>query len=96
MRKKLAKYKQEEIEALHYNNPDLKGLEEMVTQYNPRIYERDINDDDFLTINVGLANDKYSYQVTLDYDVLQTEKDELLDEAKKYIMNIKLLKISLF
>lgn len=83
MRKKLAKYKQEEIEALHYNNPDLKGLEEMVTQYNPRIYERDINDDDFLTINVGLANDKYSYQVTLDYDVLQTEKDELLDEAKK-------------
>lgn len=83
IRKKLNKYKQNEIEAVHYNNPTIKEIEKMVQEYHPRIYERDVNDDDFLMLSIGTANEKSEYTVSLDYDVLATEKDELLDEAKE-------------
>ena len=83
VRKKLNIFKQNEIEALHYNNPSLKEVEQMVNEYSSRVFERDINDDDFLTVCVGTANDKSEYQVSFDYDPLQMEKDELLDEAKE-------------
>ena len=83
IRKKLNKYKQNEIEAVHYNNPTIKEIEKMVQKYHPRIYERDVNDDDFLMLSIGTANEKSEYTVSLDYDVLATEKDELLDEAKE-------------
>src|SRR5699024_8465214 len=71
------------IEAVHYNNPTIKEIEKMVQEYHPRIYERDVNDDDFLMLSIGTANEKSEYTVSLDYDVLATEKDELLDEAKE-------------
>lgn len=92
MQKKLAQYKKKEVDALHYNNPNLKEIEAMVMQYNSRIYERDVNDDDFLTITVGKADDKCSYQVVLDYDALQVEKDELLDEAKEIYNEYQMIK----
>ena len=34
-------------------------------------------------MSVGTTTDKSEYSVSLDYDVLETEKDELLDEAKE-------------
>jgi len=83
MRKQLNEYQQNENDALNYNNPSIREIEEMVSNYSPRIYERDVNDDDFLTVCVGRAKDKTEYQVTLDYDALEIEKDELLDEAKE-------------
>lgn len=83
IRKKLNTYKNNEIEALHYNNPNMKEIAEMIHEYNSRIYERDVNDDDFLTLSVGTTKDRSEYTVSLDYDVLETEKDELLDEAKE-------------
>lgn len=83
MRKKLNTYKKNEIEALHYNNPTLEELESMISRYDSRIYERDINDDDFLTLTVGTTHAKSEYSVILDYDALSTEKDELLEEAKE-------------
>lgn len=83
IRKKLDTYKQSEIEALHYNHPTMNEIANMIHEYNPRIYERDVNDDDFLTLSVGTTTDKSEYSVSLDYDVLETEKDELLDEAKE-------------
>ena len=55
IRKKLNKYKQNEIEAVHYNNPTIKEIEKMVQEYHPRIYERDVNDDDFLMLSIGTA-----------------------------------------
>ena len=61
----------------------------MVQEYHPRIYERDVNDDDFLMLSIGTANEKSEYTVSLDYDVLATEKMNCLMRQKKYIMNIK-------
>ncbi|MFQ8920858.1 MAG: type VII secretion protein EssC [Clostridium paraputrificum] len=83
MRKKLNNLKQSEIDAFAYNNPKLKELEMMVKEYNARIFERDVNDDDFLTICVGNADDRSEYQVSFDYDLLKMENDELLDEANE-------------
>ncbi|EPY2305158.1 type VII secretion protein EssC [Clostridium sporogenes] len=83
MRKKLNGYRQNEIDALNYNNLDIHLIEDMVNHYNPRIYERDVNDDDFLAVCVGRAKDSSEYQVVLDYDALEIEKDDLLEEAKE-------------
>lgn len=82
IRKTLNKYKNNEVDALKYNQPKLTELEEMIHEFNPRIYEKDVNDDDFLTISVGTSKDISDYTVSFDYDALSTEKDELIDEAK--------------
>lgn len=91
-RKKLDKFKKEELDALNYNYPDLSELEDMVSHYNARIYERDINDDDFLMVTVGKTDDKSEYSISLDYDSLETEKDELLDEAKQIYNEYQIIK----
>lgn len=92
MRKKLNRYQREEMEALQYNHPNLNELEDMVMQYSPRIYEKDVNDDDFLNISVGKADHQSEYQITLDYDALETEKDELLEDAKAVYRDYHIIK----
>lgn len=83
IRKRLNAYKNDEIDALHYNNPSIEEISDMIHEFNPRIYERDSNDDDFLQIEIGKSKDKSEYTVTLDYDEMSTESDELLDDAKE-------------
>lgn len=83
VRKDLHTFKENEIEALAYNNPNIHEIEEMVNTFSPRIYERDVNDDDFLNVCVGHAKDTCDFKVTLDYDALSMEKDPLLEEAKQ-------------
>ncbi|MEF9920358.1 MAG: type VII secretion protein EssC [Erysipelotrichaceae bacterium] len=82
-RKILDNLKQNEIEALNYNNPTIRSIETMVDELSPRIYERDVNDDDFLTVCIGRRTDKAQYTVALDYNALSTEKDPLVEEAKQ-------------
>lgn len=80
-RKELNEYKQNEIEALNYNNPPLSNICEMTKNFSPRIYERDINDDDFLSIKIGYCDDKPEFNLSFDYDFLAIEKDKLQDAA---------------
>lgn len=82
-RKILDALKQNEINALNYNNPTIRSIETMINEFSPRIYERDINDDDFLTVCIGRKTDLAQYSVSLDYDALSMDKDPFLEEAKE-------------
>ncbi len=83
LQKRLNEYRKNEVEALRYNHPNSKEIEKMIHKYHPRIYERDVNDSDFLTLLVGTSTGSSQYTVCLDYNELDIEKDELLEEAKK-------------
>lgn len=91
IRKKLSMYKKNEEDALHYNYPSMDEIAAMIQEYHPRIYERDVNDDDFLLVSVGTTREKSEYTVVLDYDALSTEKDELLDEAKEIYQDYQMI-----
>lgn len=81
-RKELNKMHQEEVDALHYNFPGIEEIEDMIQHYSSRIYERNAEDDDFLTISVGKRREKVSFPIQYQYDELKMDKDELEEKAK--------------
>lgn len=81
-RKKIYHARQEEIEALEYNNPSIEAIERMVNDYSSRIYERNAGDDDFLSVCVGGRKERTSFSVKVAENELEMEKDELEVEAK--------------
>lgn len=81
-RKKIYKAKREEEEAYLYNNPSIKDIETMINGYNSRIYERSINDEDFIKINLGSISTEVSFKISIDYKELELERDSLEQEAK--------------
>lgn len=81
-RKKIHQLRNEEIEALEYNNPSVEAIEHMVNSYSSRIYERNTNDDDFLSICVGSRREKISFTVKAAENELEMKTDELETEAR--------------
>ncbi len=81
-RKKIHRLRSEEIEALEYNNPSIASIEHMVNRYSSRIYERNSNDDDFLSVCVGSRREKISFKVKVDENELEMKTDELESEAR--------------
>ena len=88
-RRRIYELKEKEIEAFAYNYPSIDKIESMINEYSPRIYERDSNDDDFLTFSIGNSTQKSTYELNYDYDVLSQEKNELADEAKELYEEFK-------
>lgn len=86
-RKLLGKLMNEEREALTYNNPNIYEIENLINTYNSRIYERSLNDFDFLNIDIGKATIKPSFSIRLNSSELNLEDDSLVNEAKN-IKNI--------
>lgn len=82
IRKLLGKIKNEEIESLTYNNPNIYEIENLINTYNSRIYERNLNDFDFINIDIGKADMKPSFSIRLNSNELNLEDDPLVDEAK--------------
>lgn len=81
-RKELYKMQQEEVQALRYNFPTVQEIEKMISGYSSRIYEKNAEDDDFLTLSLGKRKEKVSFPIGYGYDELTMEKDELEEKAK--------------
>ncbi len=100
-RKELNRAKNQEVEAWFYNYPHIGEIEKLVREYSSRIYERNSNDDDFLTLSVGYLNDKVSFPIEFESGDMQYEKDTLqlegealkqsfeTIEEKPYIIDLK-------
>lgn len=88
-RQRIIKARNEEKEALEYQNPTLPELEQMVNRYSSRIYERSLLDDDFLNVNLGYYRGKSSVEVTTQMKELEMKKDELAEEAKEIPKDFK-------
>lgn len=82
-RKKLQKLQYAEKKYYDYHYPLSREIIRMIETYNPRLYEKDSHEDDFLMIRVGNAAQKSDYNVSFDYNLLDIEKDHQLEEAKE-------------
>lgn len=80
-RKELFQTRQQEIDALHYNFPSVQEIEQMIHSYSSRIYERSSDDDDFLTLSIGVRREHVNYPIRYDYDELKLDRDELDEQA---------------
>ena len=69
-------------EALYYHNPSVNEISTMINEYNSRLYERNANDEDFLTICIGRTKEKAPFSILLDRMEIEMEEDELLNEAQ--------------
>lgn len=81
-RKELNHARNQEQEAWFYNYPRVEEIEKLTQEYSPRIYERNSNDDDFLTVSVGYMEDMVSFPIEFESGGMQYEKDELQMEGE--------------
>ena len=79
-RKELYDRTEEFKEARRYQNLSLKEIEDEVSHYTNRIYERNFNDDDFLSISIGTAPCAPSFKIECDDEVYGRAGDDLYKE----------------
>lgn len=91
-RKKIDELSKKEVEAISYNNPSICEIEHLVNTYNSRIYERSINDFDFINIDIGSMDIRPSYNIRLNDNELNLEDDALVEEAKSIKKQFSMLK----
>lgn len=81
LRKKLHVLRKQQIDALTYNNLDIKKIYELINNYSSRIYERNSNEDDFLNICIGKSTMRSDYTIKIQNNELEFHKDELVHNA---------------
>lgn len=72
-----------EKEVHRYNYPNIKEIEEMIKNYDQRIYERSSNDFDFLTVALGYTNGRTNFSIQIDYNEFSLDKDEYEEEVEQ-------------
>lgn len=68
-------------EALIYNFPNINKVVEYIQEYNPRIYERELTSDDFLSVVIGNYENDVTYKLKFEQEPLNLDEDDLEDEA---------------
>ena len=71
------------IDAINYNYPTIKQIDDMINQYSPRIYERDIYSKDFSEIEIGTMKKVTPFPIKFEDDMLDIKQDPLIDQAKE-------------
>ncbi len=82
LRNKLNKLKNRNIDAITYNAPDIKEIENMILSFSDRIYERSIFDEDFLEISIGNGTISSSFKIKELNEKVEEKEDELIEEAR--------------
>ena len=81
-RQKIHALHMEYLDALQYHNLSPAEIEQEVTNYSPRLFERAANDGDFITLSLGLSTLPVSYTVKYPADKIDADKDPLADEMR--------------
>lgn len=82
IRKEIYLLQKKESHANGYNYPSINELSQLINRYSPRIYERTIKDDDYLSLTVGRENAKSNIDISYSYNEVSTKEDSLEAEAK--------------
>lgn len=85
IRKKVRRLREEERQALNYQNPTITELSDMINGYSSRIYERNALEDDFMNVNLGYYQGGSSVTVEFKEKELDVNKDELIDDAQEIV-----------
>lgn len=91
-RKELYDRTEEFKEAKRYQNLSLTKIEYEVSHYTNRIYERNFNDDDFLSISIGTAPCAPSFKIECDNEGYRRAGDDLYKEMLEVYRNFKIIK----
>ncbi|MCM1040674.1 MAG: type VII secretion protein EssC [Ruminococcus sp.] len=83
LRAHIRKKRQQEREILDHQAPPIEVLERMATGYDSRLYERSMEDEDFLQVMLGYRSGESAVSVHYNNDELRTEEDELQKEAQQ-------------
>lgn len=79
----LERLAQKQQQTFDYHFPDLEKLSQLVTNYSPRIYEKTVNNADYLEFSLGTGDLTSSYEVAFDDE---QAKDPLVLFAKEHII----------
>lgn len=82
-RKRIYLAYQKNLEVLRWNNPSLKAIERMVREYNSRIYERSITEEDFLSVCIGCCEAPTDFPIRLKLDPLRGDPEALERKAEE-------------
>ena len=72
-----------EKDVYNYNFPSQSELADMIMNDNPRLYERDTIDEDFLHVSLGYSDKEPHYELKYMFDEFEGVKDDLSIEGKK-------------
>lgn len=89
---KIREKRHEEREALDYMAPDALCIENAIRYFNNRLYERNIMDDDFLTVCLGYGNGQSCIEVTYTKDDIDPKEDILIKKAREVVEDYKRIK----
>ncbi|MCH5258790.1 MAG: type VII secretion protein EssC [Lachnospiraceae bacterium] len=92
VRKRLYNALEAEKDAVHYNNPTIEAIEQMINTYSSRIYERNTGDDDFLKVMIGSSDEKVSFPLSMKSKEMEMNVDPLELEARKLYSSFLMLK----
>lgn len=77
------------IDSKRYHNPSVREIENMVSNYSSRIYERRANDYDFLQFSIGLAECTPSFKISAKLDDVEYKNDPLYCAMKEIYSEFK-------
>ncbi|AGV73734.1 type VII secretion protein EssC [Lactococcus cremoris] len=80
---KIGQAHRQENEIIHYQQPSPQELLEMIEKYDSRLYERMINNKDFLQISLGTGTQPSGLKVETDYT--SRDEDEWATHVKKLV-----------
>lgn len=89
LRAHVRKKRQQEREILDYQAPPIEMLERMAIECDSRLYERSMEDEDFLQVMLGYRSGESAITVNYQNDELRTEEDELQKEALQAAQDFK-------
>ena len=79
-------------ESKRYHNLKLSEIESEVSHYSNRIYERNINDDDFLTVSLGTSDEAPSFKLECETDGYGRTGDAQYEEMLAVYENFRVVK----
>lgn len=83
LRKYIRIKRKNELETMRYRFPDVNKLYQMATEYDCRMYENSIEDEDFMLVTLGSYTGESCIRVECKSDGFETEPDELMNDAKE-------------
>ena len=90
-RKELFARTEEYKDAVSYQNLKLNEIESEVRSYSGRIYERNINDDDFLTVSLGTAPGEPSFKIECELDDFGRKEEKQYREMLSVYNNFRIV-----
>lgn len=97
LRAHIRKKRKQEEETLEYQSPSIEKLEHMATEYSSRLYERSIEEEDFMQVTLGYQSGESEIKVEYKNDELRMEEDELQQDALRLMEDFAVIdKIPLY